>query len=227
MKIILCSAALLAGFASVGFGQVAGSTGNFTLALTVTSYDATKNKESKPFAQHQAAIAADADTTYTESWGTKTQKIGNRDILQAMFTDIAGWSLVYVESENFDGVVAFKNGAPAVAVPRDVLELGNRLGGVESGKYSSKYTAAKNTEGFAGSSADIDVVQARLFDIPLRGLDKSNYTWKGVQTPGKSTYEEAFSGKVTLTGGEDDVVIEGTASYTGKSAADVSAYLPR
>lgn len=235
MKTIIILAGLLACVPSIGLALTRGGLfGSFTIAAKLTVEDEAKYTESKPQSEHDEAIDLGQSSSYQESWGTRTLKVGNREVLTAMFGEnIKGWSLVYVSGE-FSGLVAYKKGVPAVAVPDELLNFGltDRFSGVSSGKFRETFSAPKQTlTGLVSENYTRMAGNLSLFDLELVGLDKGHETEKWSVSEFSERVSVSLSGKMTLFGApfEGDyfpVIAECTMSYSLKGPGDVSAYIP-
>ena len=236
MKTIITLAGLLACVPSIGLALTQGGLfGSFTVAAKVTVEDEFKYTESKTKSEHDEAIDLGQSSSYHESWGTRTLKIGNREVLTAMFGEnIKGWSLVYVRG-GFSGLVAYKKGVPAVPVPEEYLGYNPDYGvsGVFRGKYSESFSAPKQTlKGSLSESYTQLVTGLALFGVELIGLDKGTDKGSWLLSESTERLNRSVSGKMALIGGPfeesdfNDVIVECTVSYSLKSTDNISAYLP-
>ncbi|MDF3058837.1 MAG: hypothetical protein K0R17_3052 [Rariglobus sp.] len=238
MKALITAAGLFACLSSAGFAApgIVGLTGKVTISMKATFEDESKDKESKSYEAHELAIENDQSSVFKASWATTSVKVGNREILEAMFDNIKGWSLMFVEGSGFEGVVAYKKGQTAVPVPEEYLTFDpSENDGVSRGGYTESYSAPADAYNEFLTEHYTNLVSGvALFGVSLSGIDRGTLKEHFTETPTKETFSFSVGGTMSLTGAgdasfdDDDlyVLLEGKASYSIKSVSDVSAYLP-
>ncbi|HSH95709.1 MAG TPA: hypothetical protein VK968_16315, partial [Roseimicrobium sp.] len=154
MKSILSLASLTCLCSSLAYAApepISGLVGTITFTAKATISEGGVTKETKTEEAHQNAIDNNQDSTRTETYTPAVERFGNREILQATLEtdDIKGWSLIFLESEAFSGLVAYKKGQTPIPVPESMVsfELAGFGPGLESGLFPYKQTetfTAKN-----------------------------------------------------------------------------------
>jgi len=195
-------------------------------------------KENKTEQAHQLAIENNKNSTRTESYTAPVQKVGNREILQAVLEteNIKGWSLVFVDTDGFEGVVAYKKGQPPVPVSEDILKFRLPEFEEESGlsSYKEVETFIAKNETFKGTYEQSYATPARclaLFDLRLSGLDKGDFKVSWSESEIAESFSFSLNGSINVFGLDEveesfEVLVEGSISYSLKSSNDVSAYIP-
>jgi hypothetical protein len=224
----LLAALISLALAPAAFAQESGLAGTFTLAVIRTAEDPEKTHESKSWDAHVAAIAADQNSTQIVTWGMKSERIGNRQILELALgtNDVRGWSLRYVESASYTGFVAYKKDTAPVKVSQAHLRLEMAPWGPSRGKTTNRYTASNDTE----SMRLTEFFQRPtgglfLLDTRLDGPRQTTRTEIGVSSPGGGTITRSFVDRFNLSGGAM-VVYAGTARRSTKTVPDLTPFLP-
>ncbi len=227
MKTTLLLAGFCVGLTSVCLANTPGSFSRVTIALTRTTVDSEKSVENKTEAEHILAMENNQNSTRTAKTGIRTLRFGNRQILEYVLADAKGWSLGYVESEIFNGFVAYKKGEASVAISDAVLSFGSETAGNDIGSSVWRYAASTNTRTETSTSNYRKVVGGFVFtDYSLSGVERGLRSTRYVTNGLIGTYKESEVRRLTLSGGWGDAVLEGRATLKGKFLEDVSVYLP-
>jgi hypothetical protein len=239
MKTILSLASAACMLCSLSYATPipTGLAGNITLTGTATVGAGGTYKENKTSEAHETAIDNNQNSTRTESYTAPVQKIGNREILQALLeTDnVKGWSLIFVNTDGFEGLVAYKKGQPAIPVPEDLLQFSLSGFGGESALFSHKqsetFTAKNHTlKGTFEQNYIIRTDSLALFELELGGVDKGTFKVSWNEGELSEPTNLSVSGEMNVFGYDEveigfEVFVEAKISYSLKSG-DVSAYTP-
>ncbi len=216
-----------------------------SITVTARATIAGTYKENKTEDAHDLAIDANQNSTRTASRTAQVQRIGNREILQAALDteNVKGWSLVFVETEGFEGVVAYKKGQPPVPVSEDILKfrLPEFEGESDFFSYKEVETFISKNQTFKGTFEQTYAAPARclgIFDLRLSGLDKGTFKVSWSESEIAQSFSLSLNGKIDVFGvgeieveieGEElsfDALVEGSIAYSLKSSDDVSIYVP-
>ncbi len=234
-------ALLLAFAAFVGLPALASAQPNAlgtpVLQFVRFSQDPAKATESKTSAAHEAAITAGQNSTRIATLGTTRERIGNRQILQAMvdatlLPELKGWRLAYLSGSSLDGFYAIKTGQAAVAVPAWLLDWEGALIEARDARYSSRYEAARSRLTHAASSTVRGLSRPfSLSEVNMVGAARYDETETTVfarygQPDQSITNRRRLKVVLTLFGIDMDRFVEGRLTLRVQAPADLSAHLP-